>query len=179
MPARQNSSLRLRVRTQRCRSLFDFFEPLAGKRHLEIKDRATKQDWASGIKGLVDKLYPEAGKIVLVMDNLATHRPEALYEAFEPAEARRLLDHLELHYTPKHASWLNMAEIDLSALSRQCLDRRLPDQQTLAHCVGAWERGMNARGAAVDWRFTTEDARIKLKRLYPVLPLINQDATEH
>ena len=111
--------------------------------------------------------YPDAHKLVLVLDNLNTHTPASLYEAFEPAEAKRLADKLEIHYTPKHGSWLNMAEIELSVLARQCLDRRLPDRETLAREVAAWEADRNAAASAVDWRFTTSDARIKLKRLYP------------
>ena len=111
--------------------------------------------------------FPKAAKIVLVMDNLNTHSPSSLYEAFSPQEARRILDKLEIHYTPKHGSWLNMAEIELSVLTRQCLSRRIPDQQTLRREVIAWANARNALGATVDWRFTTDNARIKLKRLYP------------
>ena len=148
-------------------NLFMLAEPLAGWRHVTLSDRRTRIDFAHCIKELVDVHYPEAEKVVLVMDNLNTHTPASLYEAFEPAEAKRLSDRLEIHYTPKHGSWLNMAEIELSVLSEQCLDRRLPDQATLAREVEGWEQERNGRGATIDWRFTTEDARIKLKRLYP------------
>ena len=132
-----------------------------------VSERRTRIDFAHCIKELVDVHYPEAEQIVLVMDNLNTHTPASLYEAFEPEEAKRLSDRLEIHYTPKHGSWLNMAEIELSVLSEQCLDRRLPDQATLTQEVGTWEQERNTRGSTIDWRFTTEDARIKLKRLYP------------
>jgi hypothetical protein len=148
-------------------NLFIVCEPLAGWRHISVTQRRTKLDWAHCIKELVDLHYPEALKIVLVMDNLNTHTPAALYEAFAPSEARRLLERLEIHYTPKHGSWLNMAEIELSVLARQCLDRRIPDQQTLAEEVGAWEAERNAYGSSIDWRFSTQEARIKLKHLYP------------
>src|SRR5687767_12757220 len=124
---------------------------------------------AEYVKTLVDVHYPEAERIVLVMDNLNTHSPASLYEAFPPAEAKRLADKLEIHYTPKHGSWLNMAEIELSILQRQCLDRRLPDRATLAQEVAAWLAERNATAQAIDWRFTTADARIKLKHLYPAL----------
>ncbi len=147
--------------------LFLFCEPLCGWRHVTVTDRRTRQDWAHCIKDLVDVRYPNAERIVLVMDNLNTHSPISLYETFAPEEAKRLLDRLEIHYTPKHASWLNMAEIELSVLSRQCLDRRLPDKPTLEREAAAWEQRRNTAGTAVDWRFTTADARIKLKRLYP------------
>ncbi len=148
-------------------NLFLCCEPLRGWRQAMVTARRTKPDWAQAIKELVDVHYPEAERIVLVLDNLNTHTPGALYEAFPPAEAKRLADKLELHYTPKHGSWLNIAEIELSVLSRQCLNRRIPDQVTLAHEVAAWVAHRNATGGRVDWRFTTDDARIKLKRLYP------------
>jgi hypothetical protein len=150
-------------------SLFLVCEPLRGWRHLTVSDRRTRVDWAACIKDLVEVRYPEAEKIVLVQDNLNTHTPGSLYEAFPPAEAKRLADKLELHYTPTHGSWLNIAEIELSVLARQCLDRRIPDRQTLEREVAAWEAERNAAGGAVDWRFTTADARIKLKHLYPAL----------
>lgn len=150
-------------------SLFMFFEPLAGKRVVNVCDRRTAIDWAHQIKELVDVHYPNAKKISLVMDNLNTHVGGSLYKAFEPAEAKRILDRLEIHYTPKHGSWLNMAEIELSILSRQCLDRRIPDQQTLKQEVAAWANARNAQAMPMEWRFTTEDARIKLKKLYPVI----------
>jgi hypothetical protein len=148
-------------------NLFLFCEPLAGRRWVDVTERRTRVDWAYRIKDLVDERYPAAEKIVLVMDNLNTHTPASLYEAFEPMEAKRLADKLEIHHTPKHGSWLNMAEIELSALSRQCLDRRVPDFGTLEAEVEAWQDRRNAKGGKIDWRFTTEDARIKLKRLYP------------
>ena len=148
-------------------NLFIVSEPLAGWRHISVTDRRTKLDWAHCIKELVDLHYPEAEKIVLVMDNLNTHTPAALYEAFAPSEAPRLLERLEIHYTPKHGSWLNMAEIELSVLARQCLDRRIPDRESLAGEVGAWEAERNAAESSIDWRFSSADARIKLKHLYP------------
>ena len=150
-------------------NLFLVCEPLRGWRHVTVSDRRTRLDWAACIKDLVDVRYPEAETIVLVQDNLNTHTPGSLYEAFPPAEAKRLADKLELHYTPTHGSWLNIAEIELSVLARQCLDRRIPDRQTLEREVAAWEVERNALGGAVDWRFTTDDARIKLKQLYPSL----------
>jgi hypothetical protein len=148
-------------------NLFIVSEPLAGWRHLEATERRTKLDWARCIKDLVDVHYPYAEKIVLVMDNLNTHTPAALYEAFAPSEARRIAGKLEIHYTPKHGSWLNMAEIELSVLARQCLDRRIPDREALAGEVGAWEVERNAAESSIDWRFTADEARIKLKHLYP------------
>jgi hypothetical protein len=148
-------------------NLFMFFAPLQAWRHVKVTDRRTKLDWAYAIKELVDVHFPEAILIRLVMDNLNTHTPAALYEAFEPAEARRLLDKLDIHYTPKHGSWLNMAEIEFSILARQCLDRRIDNVTTLVQEVAAWQASRNALEASIDWRFTTADARIKLKRLYP------------
>jgi hypothetical protein len=148
-------------------NLFMFFAPLEGWRHVKVTDRRTKADWAYCMRDLVDVHFPDARLIRVVQDNLNTHDPSALYTVFEPAEARRILERLEFHYTPKHGSWLNMAEIELSVLDRQCLDRRIPDKPTLAAETLAWEQPRNARGATVDWRFTTDDARIKLKKLYP------------
>lgn len=148
-------------------NLFMFSEPLVGWRHVEVTDRRTKQDYAQQMKYLVDVRYPHAELITVVHDQLNTHVPCALYEAFEPAEARRILDKLEFHYTPKHGSWLNMAEIELSVLSRQCLDRRIPDKKSLQQEVAAWESRRNLQSRKIDWRFTTADARIKLKHLYP------------
>jgi hypothetical protein len=147
--------------------LFMFFEPLAGQRHVAVTDHRTAVDWAHQIKQLVDELYPQAERITLVMDNLNTHTGASLYKAFPPEEARRILDKLDIHYTPKHGSWLNMAEIELSILSRQCLDRRIPDQQTLKKEVTAWQATRNAIGKPMEWRFTNTDARVKLKKLYP------------
>jgi hypothetical protein len=148
-------------------NLFMLFAPLEGWRHVTVTDRRTKVDWALCMKDLVDIYYPQADKITVVMDNLNTHHPASLYEAFPPEEARRLLERLEFHYTPKHGSWLNMAEIAFSVLQRQCLDRRIPDQATLQKEVAAWEQTRNAQAITAEWRFTTKDARIKLKKLYP------------
>lgn len=150
-------------------NLFMFFEPLAGQRHVVVTDQRTALDWAHQIRYLVDVMFPRAKRISLVMDNLNTHTGASLYKAFLPTEARRILDKLEIHYTPKHGSWLNMAEIELSILSRQCLDRRIPDQDTLKKEVAAWQEKRNAIARPMEWRFTNEDARIKLKKLYPTL----------
>jgi len=150
-------------------NLFLACEPLRGWRHVTVSDRRTRLDWAACIKDLVDVRFPEAERIVLVQDNLNTHTPGSLYEAFPPDEAKRLADKLELHYTPKHGSWLNIAEIELSVLARQCLDRRVPDRSMLEREVAAWEAERNMASTGVDWRFTTSDARIKLKHLYPAL----------
>jgi transposase len=147
------------------------FEPLAGTRHVEVTERRTNQDVARMMRRLVDEWYPEAEKIVLVMDNLSTHTAAALYEAFEPAEARRLVEKLEWHYTPKHGSWLNVAEMELSVLARPCLDRRIPDLETRRREVAAWQERRNTAVGKVDWQFTTADARVKLKRLYPTIEL--------
>jgi transposase len=148
-------------------NLFLFCEPLQGQRWVTVTEQRTKVDWAHQIQDLVDVRYPEAERIVLVMDNLNTHTPAALYEVFPPAEAKRLVDKLEIHYTPKHGSWLNMAEIELSVLSRQCLHRRVPEVATLHAEVDAWQARRNTASSSIAWRFTTDDARIKLKRLYP------------
>ena len=148
-------------------NLFMAFEPLAGRRRVKVTDRRTKVDFAHVIRGLVDEQYPAAEKVVLVMDNLNTHKLGSLYEAFAPAEARRLIERLEVHYTPKHGSWLNMAETELSVLSGQCLDRRIGEQEELRSEVTAWEESRNNAKCRVDWQFTTADARVKLKRLYP------------
>lgn len=147
--------------------LFMLFEPLAGKRHIEITDQRRRVEWAEVMRIVSDELYPEAEKIVVVLDNLNTHVGAAFYLAFEPQEARRLVERFELHYTPKHGSWLNMAEIELSALTRQCLDRRIPDKDTLMSEVKAWQDQRNSEVIKVHWQFTTADARIKLKSLYP------------
>lgn len=150
-------------------NVFLYIEPLRGTFVTTVTDQRTKPDWAATIKELVDHRYPDADKIVLVMDNLNTHVGASLYESFEPAEARRLLEKLEIHYTPKHGSWLNVAEIGLSMLSRQCLNRRIPDKAALAKEVAAWTVRINAAPKKIDWQFTTADARIKLKRLYPTI----------
>jgi transposase len=147
--------------------LFMLFEPLAGKRHIEIRDQRRRLEWAEVMRIVSDQLYPEAEKIVVVLDNLNTHTPSAFYLAFEPQEARRLVERFDMHYTPKHGSWLNMAEIELSALVRQCLDRRIPDKESLAKEVKAWEDERNSEVVKVHWQFTTADARIKLRSLYP------------
>ncbi len=149
-------------------NLFACFEPKAGRRHLEVTDRRTAVDFAAQMRALVEEHYPLAEKIRVVLDNLNTHTPAALYRAFEPKEARDILRKLEFHYTPKHGSWLNQVEIEFSVLARQCLSgRRIPEAETLTEEVGAWETERNERGATVDWRFTAEDAREKLGRLYP------------
>ena len=150
-------------------NLFVWVEPLAGRRHVQVTNRRTKQDWARFIRDLVDGHYPDAERVVLVLDNLNTHVGAALYETFPAAEARRLRTKLELHSTPKHGSWLNVAEIELSVLTTQCLGRRIADRDLLAAEVAAWEARRNARQATIDWQFTTADARIKLKHLYPAL----------
>jgi transposase len=150
-------------------NLFLFLEPLQGRRWVDVTEHRTKIDWAHQIKELVDVRYPEAERIVLVMDNLNTHTPASLYEAFDAKEARRIAQKFEIHYTPKHGSWLNMAEIELSVLSRQCLDRRVPDFETLEVEVASWQERRDEKGVKIDWRFGTEDARIRLKRLYPSL----------
>lgn len=147
--------------------LFMLCEPLAGKRHIEITDQRRRIEWAQVMRIVSDELYPDAEKIVVVLDNLNTHVLAAFYLAFEPQEARRLVERFELHYTPKHGSWLNMAEIELSALTRQCLDRRIPDKDTLIQQVQAWEDQRNSEVIKVHWQFSTADARTKLKSLYP------------
>ena len=147
---------------------FIFVEALGGWRKVSVRERKKKSDWASEIKELLDTDYPEAVKVVLVCDNLNTHKPGSFYETFPPEEARRLLGRLEIHYTPKHGSWLNIAESELSVFTKQCLDRRLPDIETLRLEAEAWHKQRNTERRMVDWQFTTENARIKLKRLYPV-----------
>lgn len=138
---------------------------------MEVTERRTAVHFARFLKHLLDIVYPSARKVVLVTDNLNTHATGSLYEAFPPAEARRLAERIEWHYTPKHGSWLNMAEIELSVLARQCLDRRIPDRDTLAREVAAWEAKRNAAGVMAEWQFTTADARVKLKKLYPTIQL--------
>ena len=149
------------------RNLFLFCEPQRGWRHLEVTERRTMQDFAQQMRWLVDDAYPEADIIRVVMDNRNTHKPASLYETFEPAEARRILKRLKFHYTPKHGSWLNMAEIELSVFSRQCLDRRIGDEETLKREIKALEVERNEARATINWRFTSRDARIKLHHLYP------------
>jgi hypothetical protein len=150
-------------------NLFMMFAPLEGWRHVEVTDRHTAVDFAHMLRDLSDTHFPGAKKIVLMEDNLNTHKPASLYEAFPAAEARRLVERFEWHYTPKHGSWLNMAESELSVLSGQCLDRRIPDKQTLTEEVAAWEHARNKKHVKADWQFTTADARVKLKRLYPAM----------
>ena len=149
------------------RNLFMLCEPLAGWRHVEVTERRTMVDFAHQMRWLVDEAYPEAEKIRVVLDNLNTHRPASLYQAFEPAEARRVLKRLEFHYTPKHGSWLNMAEIELSVFSKQCLDRRIGDEEILKREIAALEAQRNQAQATIDWRFSTGDAPVKLQHLYP------------
>jgi hypothetical protein len=150
-------------------NLFMMFAPLEGWREVKVTDRHAAVDYAQVLKDLSDTHFPEARKIALVQDNLSTHKPASLYEAFPAAEARRLVERFEWHYTPKHGSWLNMAESELSVVSSQCLDRRIPDRPTLTEEVAAWQRSRNNTHAKVDWQFTTTDARVKLKRLYPAV----------
>jgi hypothetical protein len=150
-------------------NVFLVTDPLRGWRQVRISNQRTRLDWASCVQELVDVHYPNAERIVLVLDQLNTHSPASLYEAFPPSEAKRLADKLEIHYTPKHGSWLNMAEIELSVLQRQCLNRRFGDRTTLEAEAAAWVVARNHVTASIDWRFTTDDARLKLKRLYPVI----------
>lgn len=149
------------------RNLFMLVEPQTGWRHVAVTDRHTGLDFAQQMKWLVDERYPEAEVIEVILDNLSTHKAASLYEAFEPAEARRILRKINFHYTPKHGSWLNMAEIELSILQRQCLDRRIPDEESLKREIAAWEQRRNDQKATIDWRFSLDDARTTLKRLYP------------
>ena len=150
-------------------NLFMFFAPLEGWRRVKVTDRRTAIDYAHALRELADVQFPKAAKIVLVQDNLNTHKPASLHEAFPPAKARRLAERFEWHYTPKHGSWLNMAETELAVLSRQCLDRRIPDKSTLDSEARAWQKYRNTHNAKADWHFTTQDARVKLKRPYPVI----------
>ena len=169
LPTQPGEAAKFDYEYERCgvSNLFILSAPLEGWRHVKVTDRHTKIDWAELIKELVDKYYPEKRKIVLVMDNLNTHKLSSLYEAFEPAEARRISERLEIHYTPKHGSWLNMAEIEIGVMTRQCLNRRIENQQTLGSEINAWCEQRNKEEIQVNWRFTTKDARIKLKSLYP------------
>jgi transposase len=152
-------------------NLFMFVEPLRGWRHVSVTSRRTKLDFAQQMKELVDVHCPKARKITLVMDNLNTHRMSCLYEAFAPAEARRIIEKIEVVHTPKHGSWLNMAECELSVLEKQCLGERVDDEPTLRHRLAIWEKDRNARIKKIDWQFETADARIKLRRLYPKIQL--------
>lgn len=169
VPAAPGQPARVDYEYERCgtANLFLTCEPLAGHRHATVTEQRTAVDFAEEVRDLLEVRYPHAEKVVLVMDHLNTHKPAALYQAFAPAVARSLIERLEIHHTPKHGGWLNMAEIEFSILSRQCLDRRIPDAATLTQEVAAWEQARNADPRPVSWRFTTPDARIKLKRLYP------------
>ena len=149
------------------RNLFLFVEPQAGWRHIAVTERRTALDFAHQMKWLVDERYPDAEVIELTLDNLNTHKPASLYEAFDPVEARRILRKINFHYTPKHGSWLNLAEIEFSILQRQCLDRRLGDESILKHEIASWEKRRNEQKAIIDWRFSLDNAITKLKRLYP------------
>lgn len=150
-------------------NIFMANEPLAGKRYVKVTERKTKKDWAMFIKKIADEHYPSATKIKLVMDNLATHKPSALYETFSPEEAKRIWDRFEFIYTPKHGSWLNMAEIELNVLMGQCLGRRIDDMKILKEEVEAWQKDRNNKNATIDWQFTNDKARVKLKKLYPTI----------
>jgi transposase len=152
-------------------NLFMFFEPLGGKRHIEITSQRTALDFAEGMKILVDKLYPKAPQITVVLDNLNTHTKASLYKAFPAPEAKRIADRLILEYTPKHGSWLNMAESEFSVLSRQCLNRRIPNQETLIKEIQAWETERNQKTIITQWQFKIDDARIKLASLYPKIKI--------
>jgi len=150
-------------------NLFMYVDPFTGWRHVEATERRTKRDFARCMQRLVDEFFPHAEVIRVVLDNLSTHRPSALYELLPPDQARRILRKLEFHYTPKHGSWLNIAEVEISVLSRQCLRRRIADIDTLQREVHAWQQPRNSRNTLVDWRFTSKDARSKLKTLYPTI----------
>jgi hypothetical protein len=169
LPARPGAPARYDYEYKRngTANLFMTFQPLTGWRHVDVTDRRTATDFAELLRWLVEDIHAEADKVVLVTDNLNTHTPGCLYEAFEPARARAIARKLEWHYTPKHGSWLNVAEVELAALSRQCLSRRIGTKAELGRRVGAWEEGRNGRFVEAKWRFTTADARIKLHRLYP------------
>jgi len=169
VPARAGAVQRFDYEYQRngVRNLFMFCQPKRGWRHVEVTEHRTMLDFARQMKWLVDVAFPEAERVRVVMDNLNTHKPASLYERFAPVEARRILRKLEFHYTPKHGSWLNIAEIELSIFSRQCLDRRIGDEETLKREIKKLEEARNAACAKIEWRFTTEDARRKLHRLYP------------
>lgn len=150
-------------------SIFAFIEPLGGMHHVSVREHRTAKDWAEEIKYLSDVMYPNAEKIILVMDNLNTHAPSSLYKAFTPEEARRIIKRLEIHYTPKHGSWLDIAEIELNVMTRQCLSRRISSIENLQRELSVWENERNSKQAGVNWQFKTKDARIKLTSLYPDL----------
>ena len=171
IPVEPGKAKRIDAEYRRCgtASIFMMTLPLENKRHVRVRQHRTRIDFAIVVKELCDDLYPEAEKIVLVMDNLNTHDIASLYEAFEPVEARRLAERLEIHYTPKHGSWLNMAEIELSILSRQCMNDYFESIEELTTAIAAWERSRNETKSGINWQFTTADARIKLRKLYPVI----------
>jgi hypothetical protein len=171
IPAEPGQPLRYDYEYQResVANMFMFFAPLQNWRHVDVTERRTKADFAYCMRDLVDVHFPDAVRIRVVLDNLNTHTPASLYTTFPPEEARRIIEKLDFHYTPKHGSWLNMAEIELSVLAGQCLDRRIDNQGELTKEVTAWADARNAAGTTIDWRFTTADARIRLKKLYPVL----------
>ena len=171
LPVEPGKPKRIDAEYRRCgtASIFMMTAPLENKRHVRVRQHRTRIDFAQVVRELCNDLYPEAEKIILVMDNLNTHNIASLYEAFEPCEARSLAEKLEIHYTPKHGSWLNMAEIELSILSRQCMADYFETQDQLVDVIAAWERSRNEIKAGINWRFTTADARIKLKRLYPTI----------
>lgn len=150
-------------------NIFMVNEPLIGKRYVKVTQRKTKTDWAMLVKEIADDYYPQVSKIRLVMDNLNTHKPASLYEAFSPKEAKRIWDRFEFIYTPKHGSWLNMAEIELHVLTQQCLKRRIGDMNTMIEEVSAWQQDRNNRDAIINWQFSTDEARIKLRKLYPTI----------
>lgn len=171
IPMKPGMETRIDFEYERCgvANIFIASEPLKGKRYVKIRERRTKIDWAIFIKKIADVWYKNAKKIILVMDNLSTHKASALYETFEPQEAKRIWDRFEFVYTPKHGSWLNMAEIELNVLMGQCLNRRIDNMKTMKKEVKAWEIHRNNKKATINWQFTTQDARIKLKRLYPTI----------
>jgi len=171
VPAKPGRTARIDYEYERngTANIFMAFAPLEGKRFVEITDRHTAVDYARFLQQVSDVWFPDANKIALVQDNLNTHRPASLYEAFPANEARRLVERFEWHFTPKHGSWLNMAECELSVLSSQCLDRRIPAKEIMIEEVAAWEAERNKKNTKTDWQFTTADARVKLKRLYPSL----------
>jgi hypothetical protein len=169
LPMRPGDPLRIDseyVRLGTC-NLFMFCEPLRGWRHVRVTERRTKVDWAYALRDFLNEFYQEAEKVILVMDNLNTHSPGSFYEAFEPPLARELTERLEIHYTPKHGSWLNIAECEFSVLQRQCLDRRIDSAQWLGKEVNAWQTDRNQNAKDVNWQFTKDNARVKLRRLYP------------
>ena len=181
LPVRPGNAARVDYEYKRngTANLFMAFEPLAGRRRVEVTERRTNKDFARLVRRLLEEWYPAADQVVLVLDNLSTHTPAALYETFAPEEARRLVERIEWHYTPKHGSWLNVAEVELSVLARQCLDRRIPDLAALRAEVATWEEDRNRQQVRVDWQFTAADARIKLKRLYPELTPAPSAVAEH